>query len=315
MTVSSATQLEGREGQWDSDGNRTYTRRYKVTTTSASETEYDVRNADGLPSRGQSHPDDSQAFVDRVRVTDRAFRGSGRTVWEVEVEYTTRPSRDSPQSQDGEIRITLPRVSYRTVQEQEAVRRVRNKTFATLDDNGNPDGFINPLDRTSLTNSSGQRFRDPPTIDRSSFIIVVEEVLLTFPAGFAQFYVNRVNADNFVMDGYTYAAGTVRMTGWNADKRYIQDAQSVYDNVLEFWYRQDGWQLVLLDEGTAERGQDEQDFRAIRNADGSIVMDPVPLDGQGNAIVGKLDDQDNRPFWLIADVYETATFSNLPLPP
>lgn len=316
MAVSAAAQIQGREATFDRDGNRSYVHMYKVLTTSTADDEYDVRTADGLPGIGNSHPSDSQAYVSNIRIVDRDFRGSGNTLWIVEVEYTTRPSQDAPQSQDGEIRITLPRISYRSVQEQQVVQRCFGKRFRQYDIDGNEVGAPRvPGDQTALLNSAGVPFRDPPTIDVSSWVIVVQQVMFEFPAFQAELFVNSVNGDTFTMDGFTFIPGDVRMTGWSADKRYIEGGQAVYDNTMEFWYKFEGWNTRILDEGTAYlNSPGDTELTEVRGKDGGTLDGTVLLDGQGGKLPLPIDDANNRPWWLDAVVYPKRAFSNLPLP-
>lgn len=87
-------------------------------------------------------------------------------------------------------------------------------------------------------------------------------------------YTNRCNNGQF-LGGADY---TVRMVGWNAE---YDQKNRVWAVSVEFLYNPDGWQIKFYDAGFNEL--DGSQRKAILDAVGNPVSQPVPLNGNGAA--------------------------------
>lgn len=219
----------------------TYRRVFVVETTDKRIGPQAVAFCPGIPLMNYPYVTDSEIDL-LARVVERTARpvDRSRTVWEVEVRYSSK--HEDPEQQDQEqqdIESEPPEVTY-----DFAVRQIAVYGKVDLVDpyTGEPKE-VNQFG--GLTNSAGEPYNPQPEREKHYPVLTVTRNEINFNAPQAREYIDAVNQDTFLGG----PPRTVKCAGISARKQYKKNVR--YWRVtytLEF--DPDTWDLQLLDIGS-----------------------------------------------------------------
>jgi len=269
----------GRQAK-NSQGIRTYTRVFKLETSSRSEGPYAVGSASGLPLIGSVHNEDSSAYcIDLTPTNNNPWKG-----WIVTAEYSSaREMAEQPQNDP--IQITWSTEQYQIV--------------AAKDRNGKP-----------ILNSAGDYFSDPPPMrDVSRRIVTIEKNMTSVPSWILDTQ-DAVNSSSFTIDGVTIGAGKAKVQRVSIGPKEFRNG-TVYRKVgIEIHLQKNGWDLEILDCGFRKRNASHKLEKILSAGDGTDVTTPVPLNGSGAVLNNPTPD---TTVFGSYNVYPLFNFSLLPL--
>lgn len=290
MAIVSVEEVKGkRSGSIDQMWRRTYTRVWRVQTDDPATGTIAVRTAVDpnfptdplrrIPSPGNTYDTgvehDYGAFAGPIEVQEETEDGKS---WLVTVTYSPYDM-----SQFGpDPTAWLPRIQFGSQKYEKAVDK---------DQNGNP-----------VTNSAGDPFADPITIDDTRDIITVtrNELVATFDLSLASQFRDKVNLNPW--NGFD--AKTVKCSSIvTSEPRYDSNNQVwTYEVQYVFEINRDTWKAKPLDQGFTYLSGGVR--KIFQDGDGQRVDEPKLLDGSG----GKLA-SGGTPVYLSLDVYPAVDFS------
>jgi hypothetical protein len=259
-------------------GSRSYTRLFKLSTSSKSESPYDVGSHASLPSIGSVHPDDSDAFCETISVDPaNPWRG-----WTVTAQYSDkRQLAENPLDDDVQI-------DWGSEQFQRP---------AMFDASEN-----------AIVNSAGDPFDPPLMMDDSRRVVSVEANLPFVPTWILD-YQDAVNSDVFSIDGITVAVGCAKVQDVKVGPVKRRNGIAYRTVRLVIHLQRDGWLLASQDIGFREIAYGG--VQNIKNpVDEELPGAPVPLDGAG---VSQSNPTAASGVILSFTVYKTRPFASLPL--
>jgi hypothetical protein len=161
----------------------------------------------------------------------------------------------------------------------------------------------------AITNSAGQYF-DPPVVgDDSRINLKIERNEPVYNPAIAAAYKDAVNSDVF----FGGNPGTWKLALPTADLEYNVDSGTpdgfYYRITYNFEYRIEGWQALILDQGTMVLDGGNRLTNAL-GSDGAPVSSPIPLNGAGKALPAG-----GTPTFLAFDIYTPMPFAQLNLDP
>ena len=252
---------ESRNAQ-NNKGVRTYTETYRLTSDSKTDTAYIVGSHASLPTIGQVHADDSNAYCQTLapECTD------GYTGWTCTATWSTERDISPSDPTADEVMVSWSSEIY-----QEPV---------FTDVNG-----------ASVTNSAGDYYIDPvPTRDNVHLIAKIRSNVTSVPAWVLSKQ-NNVNSGIIVIGGLSIAAGLARMSRLEIGERQIRGTTSFYQLSFEIHIHEVGWHLTPLDVGF-RRLEDGEPVQIRTDDTGATVLfpngeeptQPVLLDGAGEVL-------------------------------
>lgn len=286
MALSTISETwRGRAGG-DNTDEGTYVRAFLCTTDDKLDNA-DVIITSGLEAGkgiyiGTQFPDDT-----RARCVSRTCTqlDSSPTVWNVTVEYSTRPNVAIDPTEQA------ARISWSTEQFQKVAHK---------DINGD-----------AIVNSAGDWFDPPPMIDHSRIVANITKHIGYVPPWILTAE-DMVNSDVFVIDGITVGPKTGKIqritlsdVKWWGSRQipYRTLNMSIHFNTTPGY----GWMLQVLDAGFREKINNK--MKQITNDDDDIEPStPVPLDGNGRVLANPSPDTAVFGSW---DVYNTQSYAAL----
>lgn len=268
----------GRRGR-NSKGVRTYTRVFKLETTSQSEGPYAVGSNASLPKIGAAHPEDAGAFcTDLTPECVEPWKG-----WTVTAEYSSEFTlAENPTSDPATI-------TWGSEQFQRVV---------IVDKNGQ-----------AVVNSAGDPFDPPIMADDSRRVVTVTKNLANVPTWILT-YQDAVNSDTFTVDGVSISAGIAKMQAVTVSTVQSRNATSFRQVTFTMHFNPGGWKAKPLDAGFRQVVYGGG-LENIRNpGDDELPAAPVPLNGNGQA---EENPSPTNCFPLEFTVYNELAFSSLPL--
>ena len=259
-------------------GSRSYTRTFKLSTSSKSESAYDVGSHISLPVIGQPHPDDPFAFCTTLTPdpTD-PWRG-----WTVTAQYSDARTMSEDATSDGAV------ITWGSEQFQRPAVFDRNGDF--------------------IVNSAGDPFDPPNMMDDSRRVVTVQKNLTVVPTWILD-YQDAVNSDSFIIDGVTVAAGLAKMQAVTVGEVQRRNGNTFRSVNFTIHLQRDGWLLRPLDAGFREIAYGG--LVNIKNpGDDELPGAPVPLNGSGVSLASP---SFSTCVFLSFEVYATRAFSSLPL--
>lgn len=258
-------------------GVRTYSRAFKLETTSQSEGPYAVGSHVSLPKIGSAYPDDAGAWCTTLQV-DNTDPWTG---WTVTAEYSSeRELSENPTEDAMQIRVYT---------EQFQKPAVFNK------------------DDELIVNSAGDPYDPPPMMDDSRRVISLVRNVSAHPSWVLD-YQDAVNSDTFTVRGITYAIGTGKVQSVSISDAQKRNGHDFYTLEVLIHLQKNGWILKNLDAGFREIAYGGGRKNILNSDDNERVTAPVPLDGNGQP----LDDPSPTNNVLRSDVvYDTLPFSVL----
>ena len=279
MAVTYVGELsEGRRAQ-NSKGIRTYTRVFRLTTSSQTDDAYTVGSNGSLPVIGNTHPSDGNAYCTDLDV--QCVRGW--RIWDVTATYSTERVLSSTPTSDPTY------ITWDTEQFQKP---------ATQDKDGK-----------GVVNSAGDPFIPAEQMDDSRRVVTVQKNLTAVPSWILS-YQDAVNSDAFTVDGYSIAIGEAKMQRVSVGPPEIRNGTTFRQVTFVIALRRDGWAYKILDQGFNEKDPADTTKRKAIYINGQLPSSPVLLDGTGKA---QTDPKTANAVYLTFNVYKTQAFSSLPL--
>lgn len=225
-------------------GKRTYTRRFKLETTTKAEGPYAVGSHGSLPKIGSVHNEDSAAWCNNIAV--QVNKG---LAWYVIARYSSeRQLAIDPTTEPAIVTVT-------TEQFQK---------------------------QTDLVNSAGDPYDPPYMMDDSRRVINVQKNMSGHPSWILD-YSDTVNSDSFVVKGITYTAGQGKVQRVSIGEAQVRNGVSFVVVTIEIHLEKNGWQIRALDAGFREiDGYDRVNI--VNGGDGLQPTAPVQLDGSGRSV-------------------------------
>lgn len=264
----------------NSKGMRSYSRQFRLETTSRSDGPYAVGSDANLPVIGAVHPEDSGAWCISLSVENTEdWKG-----WTVTAEYSSERELSETPTSDPAL------ITWNSEQFQRP---------AIVDQSGN-----------AIVNSAGDPFDPPYMIDDSRRVVTVTKNLTTVPTWILT-YQDAVNSDTFTVDGVSVAVGKAKMQSVTVSEVQSRNGTSFRTVVFSIHLEKNGWLLEPLDAGFRELTYAGDGLQNIRNpGDDELPAAPVPLDGAGRALTNP---SPANAVYGSFTVYETKAFSSLPL--
>lgn len=265
---------EGRQAEVDSRFNRTYTRVFLVGTDSGSYGPYYGGSHPSLPTLYAVHPEDSKAFCTRIRpVQDQ----DDPRLWRVTCEYSyamdTAAASGNP-AIDNQQRGASPGSRVET---PTARPRDYSLTQNTYMEASEFDAYGD-----EILNSAGDPFLPPVELPRVEIIISVGLNDVSAPTTAWLGAQNKVNANTITVGPITGTAGKFKLNKLSA--------QPVYENNVAYWrwtmewaYRNDGWQLQIVDKGLREKTV-AGERQPVDPGSGLSPTQPILLNGAGRKL-------------------------------
>lgn len=283
MAVTYVGELsEGRRAT-NSRGIRTYTRVFRLTTSSQTDNAFTVGSNGSLPVIGNTFPSDANAYCTDLDV--QCVRGW--RIWDVTATYSTERALNTTPTSD--------------------------PTFITWDTEQFQKPAVQDKDGKAVVNSAGDAFLPPEQMDDSRRIVTVQKNLAAVPTWILD-YQDAVNSDTFTIDGRSIAIGEAKMQRVSVGPAEIRNGTAFRAVTFVIALRRDGWAYKLLDQGynridteAVGTGESKRTPIYIR---GQLPTAPVLLDGNGQP---QKEPTTDSGVYLTFNVYKTRAFSSLPL--
>ena len=275
----------------NNEGDRSYTRAFILKTTSQSDGPYAVGSHASLPVIGSSHPEDSTAYCNRIRVDD-TWPGRG---WTVTCDYTNQRILHPTDPEQDEILISFQSEIYQEV--------------VTVDING-----------TAILNSAGDFFVEAPMRDAARLISSIKVNLTSVPAWILS-YQNAINDAAVTVGGLSVGQYEAKMQNIQVSERKYRGPTAYYELSFDIHINKDGWIYRPVDNGLRylaeipnESTSDSDDtIMALKNivnaGDQQEVTTPVLLNGAGGVIA---DPSPATAQYLTYHIYPELDFTVLP---
>lgn len=279
MAVTYVGELsEGRRAQNDR-GVRTYTRVFRLTTSSQTDNAFTVGSNGSLPVIGNTFPSDGNAYCTNLDV--QCIRGW--RIWDVTATYSTE-----------RVLNTVP---------------TSDPTYITWDTEQFQKPATQDKDGKGVVNSAGDPFIPAEQMDDSRRIVTVQKNLTAVPSWILS-YQDAVNSDAFTVDGYSIAIGEAKMQRVSVGPPEIRNGTTFRQVTFVIALRRDGWAYKILDQGFNEKDAADATKRKAIYINGQLPSSPVLLDGTGKA---QTDPKTANAVYLTFNVYKQQAFSSLPL--
>ena len=279
MAVTYVGELsEGRRAQNDR-GVRTYTRVFRLTTSSQSDNAFTVGSNGSLPVIGNTFPSDGNAYCTNLDV--QCIRGW--RIWDVTATYSTE-----------RVLNTVP---------------TSDPTYITWDTEQFQKPATQDKDGKGVVNSAGDPFIPAEQMDDSRRVVTVQKNLANVPTWILS-YQDAVNSDAFTIDGRSIAIGEAKMQRVSVGPPEIRNGTTFRQVTFVIALRRDGWAYKILDQGFNEKDPADTTKRKAIYINGQLPSSPVLLDGTGKA---QTDPKTANAVYLTFNVYKQQAFSSLPL--
>lgn len=281
-----------------------YVRRYIVQFDSNA-TAKEARDATGIPSVGDAHPEATGARVIRKGAVPV---GDSLLAYQVDVEYSSSQARtsdhnDTPTSRSPEIR-------YSTIQTKKVITRARRVGHFAGTELPGPQALNTGTD--AIVNSAYDRFDDPVEADESRLVLLYTRWYSTINPNFILDYSDAINSDVWPMPrtAVSAAVGTAKIMSISAD--------SVYEAGGQYWlvtyeiHFQPTWNLELLNAGMQYynggfQGGAGSKYRFLDD-DGEPMSTPQLLTTTGGALSAA-----STPTYAVYQIYKARPFVPLAL--
>lgn len=279
MSVVSVSELwNGRDGDYDISGEKTYSRVFRVVTDNKADEFTTVQASGSLPYVGNVYPNDANCFCQKVSGSQESFSPK---VWLVTAAYSNKlEAAEDPTNDAAEI-------EWDTEQFQRPI-------FKDKDDN-------------AIVNSAGDPYLPGIERDDSRRIVTITKNMTSVPSWILTFE-DAVNDSSFVVDGITIGARKAKCQKTSVGKWQERNGTEYRQVQIVLHLRKDTWDFEVMDTGL--RRKDGNDRKVILNDDGTEITSPVPLDGSGDALT---DPSVSTVVYQTYRAYTELDFSSLPL--
>lgn len=323
MAIISVKEKHERRRSSVKDGQRSHTRVFLVTTDNIQNGPAAALNAnDGdmaIPQAGAEHPSGDGTLVNNIEAEPHQDSGIH---FNVTVEYGGEEDEESggggtPVGDDPTL--SPVEISYGAAEATESY---------FLDQSPQPDEWdvmtYGPWQGRPVVNSAGEPFDNFLERDVSELVITIVSNEAGYDANAMELYSNTINAGPVLIDGVTFAPGTLKLSPITASRHSWVDsggnADIYYRLTKTLKARRQGWVDRMIDTGVNELDYtgDEPPIIAfgephdvnlvpIMNGAGLRVSKPWPLNGKGK----KRLRPDEPPAVLTFQPYRAADWSAL----
>lgn len=289
MAVTYVGELaEGRRAT-NSKGVRTYTRVFRLTTSSQNDNAFTVGSNVNIPIIGNIFPSDITAYCTDIDI--QCVRGW--RIWDATVSYSTERKLSDQQSSNP----------------QNPTPPTGEPAYITWDTEQFQKPATQDKDGKGIVNSAGDPFIPAEQMDDSRRVVTVQKNLTAVPSWILD-YQDSVNNASFTVDGVSVAAGKAKVQRVSVGPVELRNGAAFRQVTFVIALRRDGWAYSILDQGYNEKDPKDPTNRQPITINGHIPSNPVLLDGTGKA---QTDPKTANAKYLTYNVYKTADFSQLPL--
>ena len=308
MAVTSASEInDGRGGEiaYQDDGTTVATRRrrWRVETNDNADDDVAVLAYAGIPNIGAAHP--NHAACKCIRSAASPESAGQKRHWLATATYSTKWNILENPLQDP-ARTEWSTESYQTP-------------------------VVEDIDGDAIINSAGDPFDPPAEKDDSRWVSITRKNVADSVPAWIFAYQDGVNSDSYTVDGKLIDPGEAKISAIHLGETQTRNEIDYRVLTVTIHYRGEGddagssgygpggggdevepWDLSLLDAGMREIGSEGSGscawsgLRPIRNCDGSDVMAPVPLNGEGFALD---DPTPSTSIFLQFEVYRKREFA------
>lgn len=276
MTVTYLGEITGSRTGSNTLGVRSYSRSFRLSTSTQSEGVYSVGSHSSLPAIGSVYPDDSSAWCRSLEVNNSdPWKG-----WTVTAAYSSEQELKENPTEDP-AKITVSTEQFQKVAEED-------------------------INGYGIVNSAGDIFDPPHMMDDSRRVITVTKNILTAPLWLLD-YADVVNNDTFTVLGITYAVGVAKIQRISISGTQVRGAFNFLSMQIDIHLRREGWLLEPLDIGF--RYLSGVYRKNIVSDDGLPVTTPVMLNGSGLVLSNPTT---STAVYRSFTIYKTNTFSVIP---
>lgn len=323
MAIVSVKEKHERRRSSVKDGQRAHTRVFLVTTDNIQNGPAAALNAnDGdmaIPQAGAEHPSGDGTTVNNIEAEPHQDSGIHFTVT---VEYAGEEDEDSggggtPVGDDPTL--SPVEISYAAAEATEPY---------FLDESPQPEEWnamtYGPWQGRPVVNSAGEPFDNFLERDVSELVITIVSNEVNYNPNTMDLYSNSINVEPVLIDGVTFAPGTLKLSPMTATRQSWMNSDGETDTYYKVTKtlkaRRQGWVDRMIDTGTNEldyQGDEppvivfgephEVNLMPIINAAGLRVSKPWPLNGKGK----KRPRPDEPPAILTFQPYRAADWSAL----
>jgi hypothetical protein len=250
MAVTNLGEDDGGRSATNSKGIRSYTRRWKLETSSKSDDAYAVGSASGLPLIGTAFPSDAGAFCHTLTVeNNNPWKG-----WIVTAEYSSEYELNTNPTLDPAV------INWGSEQFQRV---------AFEDTSG-----------YAILNSFGDYFDPPAMIDDSRETVTITKNLAAVPSWLLE-YKDAVNNDSFSVDGFSIGIGKAKMQSVTVAAKEKRNGTTFYPVTFTIHLQFNGWLLELLDAGMRYKtgsvvSMFDNGQPGLLNGSGNKLANPTP---------------------------------------
>lgn len=228
---------DGRGSSINRELQTDYTVTYLVTTDDAHDGPSEVRQAQGIPAIGDIYSVGNDFDVRAVATEKRVSARESPTEWEVEVSYSTvigkKPDQENDQNpitQDVEVSFTAQQ---------------RTRVLAGYYANPALPQSLRDLD-APVVSSNGEPFDPQPEVDVSDPVMTMRKNFQSINIPYLLSLGNTVNASEF----YGADARALRLSPPQMTLAFDPSVGEYWQVTFEFIYREETWDLQLLNTGT-----------------------------------------------------------------
>lgn len=262
----------------NSAGLRSYTRVFKLKTTTKTESAYAVGSNASLPIIGSLFPDDSDCWCHSIDVeNNEPWAG-----WRVTAEYNSENEISTDPTADP------ARIKWNTEQFQRE---------AVFDINDYP-----------ILNSAGDPPDPPLWMDDTRRSVTVTKNMASVPSWIIS-YQDSVNSDTFSVGGVSIAVGVAKLQRVEVSELMRRNGVPFYEVQFDIQFQRDGWLLNYKDVGFRAKVGTQRKV-ILSDWDLAFPPTPTPLDGSGAAVTNP---SETNTVYRSKTVYVTNVFSGLPL--
>lgn len=269
-----------RGGSLSWDGTRQSTEHYLVVTDEPKlsatlvvvlANAFEDAEGNNVPRLGTSHPQDAYAIATNIKADPAS---DDPLTWTVIVSYETQKADSTPPQAPDPLQQR-----FKFQWDATTERRVIEQTIA----GPNPGDMPQPI-----VNSAGQAFDPPPEEDEPIVTLAFERNEALDRVAQANAFRNSINNTSWSVLGFLVPAGQARIVRMRSVYTLGRaGASAQYDhyfvNSVDIHFKEDGWDLSLLDRGTQELVQvgAALEPRNIADEEGEAIRAPQLLNGSG----------------------------------
>ena len=147
--------------------------------------------------------------------------------------------------------------------------------------------YFRDTDDLPVTNSAGEPYDELPQREVSRGTITITRNVASYSDVAAEGFRGLINSSDVTINGATYNARKLRITGYNASGPNEENGVTFWTETITIAKNAAGWDHLLEDRGRNEL--DSGKLKPILDAHGEAVELPYPLDGAGAAKAAPTD--------------------------